>query len=144
MHTPKKSTRRVLLSTLLFVTVFATVIWPATNDPALIVAARDGNSEVVRSLLAKRVNVNEAARDGSTAVLWAVYQSDIGMVRALVTAGANLNTPNKYGITPLLQASRTGDTPMIAELLKSGADPNSASREGTQLHLKHRMVCVYR
>jgi len=73
-------------------------------------------------MLAKTTNVNETARDGSTAVLWAVYQSDIAMVRALVAAGANLNIPNRYGITPLLQASRTGDAPMIAELLKSGAD----------------------
>jgi ankyrin repeat protein len=107
---------------LLFVTVFATVLWSATNDPALLVAVRDGDSAAVRTLLEKRVNVNEPARDGSTAVLWAVYQSDIGTVRALIAAGANLNTPNKYGITPLLQASRTGDTPMIAELLKAGAD----------------------
>jgi len=106
----------------LFVTIFATVLLSATNDPALVVAARDGDSGAVRTLLAKRVNVNEIARDGSTAVLWAVYQSDIAMVRALVTAGADLNTPNRYGVTPLLQASRTGDAPMIAELLKAGAD----------------------
>jgi ankyrin repeat protein len=107
---------------LLFVTIFATVLWTAANDPALVVAARDGDSAMVRTLLAKRVNVNELARDGSTAVLWAVYQSDIATVRALIAAGANLNTPNRYGVTPLLQASRTGDTPMIAELLKAGAD----------------------
>jgi ankyrin repeat protein len=111
---------------LLFVTVFATVLWPASNEPALIAAVRDGNFAAVRTLLAKTVNVNETAGDGSTAVLWAVYQSDIGMVRALIAAGANLNMPNRYGVTPLLQASRTGDAPMIAELLKAGADVRKA------------------
>jgi len=122
MGTPGHSTRRLLTALLLFVTIFATVLWSTTNDPSIVVAARDGNSEAVRTLLAKRVNVNETARDGSTALLWAVYQSDIGMVRALIAAGAYVNTINQYGVTPLLQASRTGDAPMIAELLKSGAD----------------------
>jgi uncharacterized protein len=117
-----QSTRRLLISMLLFATVFATVLWPAAGDPALVTAAKDGDLASVRAMLAKTVNVNETARDGSTAVLWAVYQSDIAMVRALVAAGANLNMPNRYGVTPLLQASRTGDAPMIAELLKSGAD----------------------
>ena len=121
MGTPGNSTRRLLTSMLLFVTIFATILW-AANDPALVVAARDGDATAVRTLLAKRVNVNEPARDGSTALLWAVYQSDLGMVRSLVAAGAHFHTPNRYGITPLLQASRTGDTPMIAELLKAGAD----------------------
>jgi len=122
MGTPGNVTRRLLISILLFVTIFAVVLWPATNDPALIVAARDGDFATVRALIARHANVNETARDGSTAVLWAVYQSDIGMVRALVAVGASLNMPNRYGITPLLQASRTGDAPMIAELLKAGAD----------------------
>jgi ankyrin repeat protein len=122
MAKPRQSTYRLLMSLLLFVTVFATVLWPAAGDPALVVAAKGGDFAAVRAMLAKTVNVNETARDGSTAVLWAVYQSDIAMVRALVAAGANLNMPNRYGVTPLLQASRTGDAPMIAELLKSGAD----------------------
>jgi len=117
-----QSTRRLLISLTLFITVFGAVLWSAAGDPALVVAAKDGDLASVRAMLAKTTNVNETARDGSTAVLWAVYQSDIAMVRALVAAGANLNMPNRYGITPLLQASRTGDAPMIAELLKSGAD----------------------
>ena len=122
MAKPRQSTQRLLISLLLFVTVFATVLWPAAGDPALVAAVKGGDVAAVRAMLAKTVNVNETARDGSTAVLWAVYQSDIAMVRALVAAGANLNMPNRYGVTPLLQASRTGDAPMIAELLKSGAD----------------------
>jgi uncharacterized protein len=117
-----QSTQRLLISLLLFVTIFTAVLWSAAGDPALIVAVRNGDIATVRAMLAKTANVNETARDGSTAVLWAVYQSDIAMVRALIAAGATLNAPNRYGVTPLLQASRTGDAPMIAELLKSGAD----------------------
>jgi ankyrin repeat protein len=122
MRTPGKSTRLLLIWLLSLVTIFGVVLGRAANDPALVVAAREGDFETVRTLLAKRANVNETARDGATAVLWAVHHSDLRMVRALVAAGANVNMPNRYGITPLLEASRTGDTPLIAELIKAGAD----------------------
>src|SRR5438552_12640810 len=48
MGTPGKSTRWLLISLLLCVTIFAAVLWPATGDPPLVVAARDGDSGTVR------------------------------------------------------------------------------------------------
>src|SRR5829696_9247272 len=117
----RQSTRLLVLSFLCVIAIGATVFVQAAGDPALVVAARDGDAESVRALLAKRVNVNEVAQDGSTAILWAVHQSDVRMVRELAAAGAYLNTINRYGVTPLLEASRTGDAAMIAELLKAGA-----------------------
>ena len=120
MSTRRRSTRWLLIS-LLLATIFAAVLVQATNDPSVVVAARDGDLEAVRALLAKNADVNVTAHDGSTALLWAVYHSDVPMARALIAAGANFTTANHYGVTPLLQASRTGDTPMIAELLKAGA-----------------------
>jgi hypothetical protein len=105
--------------------IFAAVlsqVMEAIGDPAVVAAARDGDFEAVHTLLVRHADVNETARDGSTALLWAVYHSDLPMVRALIAAGANFTTSNHYGVTPLLQASRTGDTPMIAELLKAGAN----------------------
>lgn len=131
MRTLGQAARRQMISLLSFVTVFAIVVGHAATDPQLVAAARDGDLQTVRTLIAKRVNVNEPSRDGSTALLWAAYHSNLPMVRALVAAGATLNTPNRYGVTPLLQASRAGDTPMIAELLKAGADvKKSAHAEG--------------
>jgi ankyrin repeat protein len=121
MGTPGQSIRRLIIS-LLFISVFVAAFLHATSDPALVVAARDGDFDTVRSLIAKHVNVNETARDGSTALLWAVYQSNVPMAHALLAAGANFTTANHYGMTPMLQASRTGDAPMIAELMKAGAD----------------------
>src|SRR5215467_4265181 len=106
MGTRGQFTRWLLISLLSFVTIFAAVLWSAAGDPALVGAAKDGDFETVRSLIAKRVDVNEPARDGSTALLWAVHQSDVRMVRALIAAGANFTTANHYGVTPLLEASR--------------------------------------
>jgi ankyrin repeat protein len=105
-----------------FLTIFVAIFVQATTDPALVVAARDGDFETVHALIAKHVNVNETARDGSTALLWAVHNSDVRMVRALIEAGANFIASNHYGVTPLMEASRSGDTPIIAELMKAGAD----------------------
>ena len=121
MRTPQW-TRLLLISLLSAMTIGVVVMGQVKSDPALVVAAKENNLETVHALLAKRANVNEAAADGSTALLWAVYNSNVPMVRALAASGAYVNPINRYGVTPLLQASRTGDAPMIAELLKAGAD----------------------
>ena len=84
MRTPGLSTRLLLISLLAVTTIAAAILGQTKTDPALVVAAREGDFETVRALLAKRVNVNEQARDGATAILWAVHQSDLKMVRALV------------------------------------------------------------
>src|SRR3954469_6155124 len=78
-------------------------------DPAVVTAAQQDDAVAVRTLIAKRVNVNQPAADGSTALLWAAYNSNLDMVRALIAAGAAADPVNHYGVTPLLQASRTGD-----------------------------------
>src|SRR5262249_20371480 len=55
MSTRGRSIRWLLFSLLSFVTIFAAVLVRATGDPALVVAARDGDFDAVRTLLAKRV-----------------------------------------------------------------------------------------
>src|SRR6187455_920263 len=78
-------------------------------EPSIVTAAQQNDVAAVRALIAKRVDVNQPAADGSTALLWAVYNSDLEMTRALLSAGAASDAANRYGVTPLLQASRTGD-----------------------------------
>jgi ankyrin repeat protein len=122
---------RWLLASLLFLLfVFPSFRGQAAGDGPLVTAAKDNDATAVRAQLAKRANVNEYARDGSTAILWATYHSNVEMAKALIAAGAAVNTPNHYGITPLLQASRTGDAPMVAALLKAGADVAVTHPEG--------------
>ena len=111
-----------LLSLLPLVIVLFVVRGQAATDPALVTAAKDGDITSVRTLIAKKVNVNEPGTDGSTALLWAAYHSDLDMTRALLAAGANANTGNRYGLTPLLQASRSGAVPVVQALVRAGAD----------------------
>ena len=102
----------------------------AAGESPLVEAAKKGDVASVRALIAKRVDVNEPGRDGSTALLWAAYQGDLAMAQVLIAAGARPNTPNKYGVTPLLQASRTGSAPIIQALLRAGADLTVTQTEG--------------
>jgi uncharacterized protein len=119
----------LLIPLLAAVTVLPTLHGQVTGDNLLVSAARDNDAQAVRALIAKRSNVNAPARDGSTALLWAVYNSNLEMTRALLAAGAAVNTPNKFGITPLLQASRTGDAPIIDALVKAGAERGRGQAE---------------
>ena len=114
-------TRWLPIFLLALVALFPAIRGQAAGDSPFVAAAKDGDLQAVRALIAKRANVNEPAPDGSTALLWAAYHSDIEMARALIAAGARVNTPNRYGVTPLLQASRTVDVALIAALLKHGA-----------------------
>lgn len=102
----------------------------AATAASLASAARNGDLGEVRELLAAGSAVNEAEPDGSTAVLWAAYQSDTDMLAALIDAGADVNAANSMGVSPLLQAARTGDTNVIRALLEGGADPELAVRDG--------------
>jgi uncharacterized protein len=127
MRTARSS--KWLLSLLPLVAVLLVIRGQAAADSPLIVAAKNGDLVGVRAQIAKRVNVNEPASDGSTALLWAAYHSDLDMTRALLAAGASVNTANRYGVTPLLQASRTGATPVMQALVRAGADPKQTRAE---------------
>jgi uncharacterized protein len=129
MHTERAS-RWLVVPFFACVVVATAVIGQAAGDSALLTAARDGDFPAVRALIAKRADVNEAARDGSTPLLWAAYHGDVEMAQALIAAGARVDTPNNYGVTPLLQAGRTGDRALIDALLKAGANVKLAHPDG--------------
>jgi len=96
-------------------------------------AARDGDLDQVRELISTGAAVNQPERDGSTAVLWAAYQSHPEMLSTLIAAGADVDAGNTLGVTPLLQAARTGDTQIIRALLDGGASIEAATLEGETL-----------
>jgi len=101
------------------------------SDNPLVEAARAGDFEAVRDLIDSGADVNLAASDGSTALLWAAYQSHPEMAEALIAAGADTNLANNYGVTPLLEASRIGDAAVIEVLIAGGANIELAHPEGT-------------
>jgi hypothetical protein len=110
----------------------------ATNaSPAVAEAARDGDLERVRALLAQRNDVNMPLGDGMTALHWAAERGDAAMAAALLKAGAKLTpTTRNGGYTPLHIASRAGNGAVVQALLTQGADVKALTATGvTALHL---------
>jgi ankyrin repeat protein len=102
----------------------------ASNIAAVADAAKADDLPAVRKLIKEHADVNTPANDGSTALLWAAYHSNVGMTKELLAAGAAVDAANHYGVTPLLQASRNGDTQVMQALLDAGAEPTRWHAEG--------------
>jgi ankyrin repeat protein len=103
---------------------------PAASAQSLIDAVKAGDVRGVQALVAKQMNVNMVAADGTTALHWAVERDRADLVQALVRAGANVKTANRYGATPLWLAAVNGSAPVIDMLIEAGADANAASADG--------------
>jgi ankyrin repeat protein len=102
----------------------------ASNAAVVADAAKADDLPAVRKLIKEHADVNVAANDGSTALLWAAYHSNVEMTKALLAAEAAVDVPNHYGVTPLLQASRNGDVEVMRALLDAGAEPTRWHAEG--------------
>ncbi len=63
----------------------------------------------VRTLLAKRVDVNRLAADGSTALHWAAQRNDLALVDQLLRAGASAKASTRYNVPPLYFAALNGN-----------------------------------
>ncbi len=117
--------------TLGFVLVGPHALLQAVSNVAVVAdAARTDDLPAVLKEIKEHADVNAAANDGSTALLWAAFNSDVEMTKALLAAGAWVDTPNHYGVTPLLQASRNGDVEVMRALLDAGANPTRWHPEG--------------
>jgi ankyrin repeat protein len=97
---------------------------------ALIDSAKNSDSDSIRALLKKKVDVNATEGDGSTALHWASYRDDLDSADLLIRAGAKVNVANDLGATPLWAACQNGSSTMAARLLKAGANPNLALLAG--------------
>ncbi len=105
-------------------------MFAAEPDLRLVQAAADKDRDAVRTLLAKKIDVNAARADGATALLWAAHWDDVAMADLLLRAGAKVDAADDYGVTPLARASENTSEAMVARLLDAGANPNAAQKSG--------------
>ncbi len=123
----------------------------------LMIAARTGNAEVVRMLLARGADANARENSlGETALMWAAAENHPEAVRALIEHGADPNTrsdklvyaKDRFGLegvttilphgswAALMYASRQGSLEAVRALAEAGADLNLSDPDGTTaLHL---------
>lgn len=103
------------------------VVAPPASAPALVVAAKSGDTAGAIALIDQKVDVNATGRDKTTALHYAAYRDDVVLVERLLKAGAKPDAVNQYGSTPLTEAAVVGNPQVIEKLLKAGADPNLAN-----------------
>lgn len=101
-----------------------------TNDRGLVDASRIQDRDRVRSLLARKADVNARSEDGSTALLWAAHWNDVSTAELLIRAHADANLANEFGMTPLSRACTNGSAALVELLLNAGANPNARIATG--------------
>jgi len=107
----------VLLLSLSTVGAFAQNV----NDD-LIAAAKKGDVEGVKSLIAKGANVNARTNYGATALHFAADRGHLEVVKALVEAGADVNAKDEfYKFTPTMMAIMRQRKEVIAYLQQVAA-----------------------
>ncbi|XP_070697967.1 kinase D-interacting substrate of 220 kDa B [Pempheris klunzingeri] len=90
----------------------------------LMVAAEQGNLEIVQELIRRGANVNLDDVDGWTALISAAKEGHIEVVRELLENNANLEHRDMGGWTALMWAAYKGRTDVAQLLLDKGANPN--------------------
>ncbi len=99
-----------------------------SSSSGLIIAAYEGDSEMVQKFLAKKVDLNVQNEAGMTALMVAVDKGHADIVKILLDAGAALDIVDKAGYgsmngeTALCMASRKNIPEIVVDLLKHKAD----------------------
>jgi uncharacterized protein len=97
---------------------------PHGADTALLFAARVGDLESAKLLVAAGADVNDIEAGGVTATALAAHAGFTEIVEFLLDKGADPN-PGKAGFTALHAAVMRRDETMVSALLAHGANPNA-------------------
>ncbi len=107
--------------------------WREPIDPdftPLMRAAKKGDYEAVRRLLAEGADVEQSDQKGRTAVMLAAGSGNVKVIKALLEAGAKPNRLGPRGWTALFVAVVNGKTDCVRALLAGGADVNVQDQTG--------------
>ena len=94
----------------------------SAETDALLRAARAGNADTVKSLLASpNVDVNGVDADGNTALIEAARFGHDDVITALLIARANVSAKNKQGKTALMLAAEGGHDECVRLLTQASS-----------------------
>jgi uncharacterized protein len=96
----------------------------------LLFAARSGDIESAKLLVAAGANVNDDAPDGNSVLVVAAYSGQGKLAEFLLDKDANPSA-DKGGYSALHAALLRGDNDLVKSLLAHGANPNTRMTKGT-------------
>ena len=103
----------------------------SSGTPFLCYAARNGKIDMVQWLLENGADIDAVSNDrGYSAVMDAVWKSNVQIVELLVNKGANLNFVSRDGQTALILATGSENFQICRILAENGADPTIKDRMG--------------
>lgn len=108
-------------------------VYPHGGLLALGVASAEGNTEIIRMLLASGAAVNERQDDGKAALHQAARNGKTEAVLVLLKFHADVNAVDDFGQTPLWRAAVLGHAHTVRELLAYGADLTIRNRDGATI-----------
>ena len=97
----------------------------------LLLAARNGHTEVAQLLIAAKADVNyQSKRTGWTPLILASENGHEAIVTALLEAGVDIELQTNLGETALTAAARRGQTEIVKYLIFAGANTDHKRRDG--------------
>lgn len=99
------------------------------ND-LLLMAAKNGDVQVLVALLQRGADVDARNEDEETALLVAADHGHLEAVAVLLQHGADVNAPDFQGYTPLMAAASSRVPEIVALLLERGADTRPRNIKG--------------
>jgi ankyrin repeat protein len=103
---------------------------------ALLFAAREGDVDTAKVLLAAGANVNDAGADGASALALAAFSGQTAIAGLLIDNGASLNDAGG-GYTALHATVIRGDLDLAKTLVARGADLNARLATATMARRSH-------
>lgn len=109
----------------------------------LMQAARLGNADIARALIAAGVALDARNEDGNNALWLACFNGNPAVIKLLIDAGVAIDHQNDNGATCLMYAASAGKTEVVARLLAAGADTACQSLDDfTALDMAANLECL--
>lgn len=99
------------------------------GDLPLILACRQGRSDVLNFLLGLDADLTVLDRYGNNALWAACFAESAECIARLLQAGIAIDYQNPSGASALIYSSSSGKQAVVAQLLQAGADPRLTTQD---------------